>query len=166
MVFSWASIINATTPLVTAADILVPLSRRYSWRPSLPTTRALDRLPNNLDWVAAMERAGDREPAIRLRKAVIPRRAFRTVARDRVILVRDRAFRIQRSDGDSRWRVAGRRDSCIPGHACLRVHAVITRRSHHGDARTDRCLDGLNEGVSCRRFENGMSEREVENGDV
>ncbi len=53
--FSWASIINATTPLVTAADMLVPLSRRYSWRPSLPTTRALERVPNNVDWVAAMD---------------------------------------------------------------------------------------------------------------
>ena len=40
---SCASIINATTPLVTAAAMLVPLSMRYRGRLSLPKTRPFGR---------------------------------------------------------------------------------------------------------------------------
>ena len=90
----------------------------------------------------------------------------RTVVGDAIVAAHDGVERLDRADGDRRRRIAWRRDARITGKPGRRILAVVAGGGDDDHAGADGALDGLDERIGRRRFENRMSERQVDDLDA
>src|SRR5688572_16348586 len=96
----------------------------------------------------------------------MPRWTTRTVRRHPIVVARNRGLMIECADGYRRPCVARGGRTRIANFTGVRIGSVVASRDDNEQTFSRRGLDGKYQRIGCRRLEDGMTQRKIDDVDA